>query len=936
MTETIINIYFLITTTLAMGLLIWSFMPGGLAGANLKTERGIKRKILKNSVAITSLLPPFFLIFAYNQHMINLYSFKFSVTDFLITLGFLQKETEGIIYHAFVFFDFLAVQTSFFLLYYCTPYLILAKFFITDEKIYNQMFGTINRGVINFAFKNKLFIKAITKDAKESAKKIKEDIKKDVPNFYTARIFLTKNNIPFFIDLETKGIVFFGGAGSGKTLGIFEYVSSIMNWSKANKVGFTWIVYDMKHDFYIKMFRKGKDVLLFPKHADTARWNLFREFNDITIDEDGNKIWKLNMGALIQIVNYWIVTNAKDTTWTEKGKKALIAVLITVSKLYPNPSFKDLIDFTMMYNTKDKIVEKVLECGFANGEGYNIGAIFGETEAGSNVYEIFEQAITELRLKDLYYSDEESDFSVKEFNKPLKNITQKDVETKSIKERNMDKRMFLVQDQENDKIFSTMFRIIIELQAKTLLSFEQDLERRVFFLVDEAASLGKMPCLLDEIPQKGRSKGGALIIGVQTIASFNEEYGESIAQSILANIKTKVVMAVQDLPTQEYFKKMLDTAEYERNNVSTNDKDAGGSVSLTIESRDILKSSELAGLPTNSGYIKIGNYLTILRFRILKINNLTSFKENLTIPEEFRTNFGEQDEENLASRRAELINIILKIKTETNKEIKPDTINVYLKKGLDTANRILQIVKDEQIQVKSAIKELMKIEGLDYNELNLKDLKEKTGLDYDALQLHWKIIKLEETEEIERVLKVIEKAKAEGTLKADPKIGEKISFLVSYTELTESVVREAVKKIEKNIRYPEELHFEFQKKSNVIEGKIVEEDVLKVIETPKVENISKEITTPKVEDVKKEDIKNRFSLIGKNKKLEEMKQPVIKEEVIKGNIMNGPDEDLDTDAETVQFLKELSARAREDHIEEEHDLNAGFVPTPTEISPYGD
>ena len=210
-----------------------------------------------------------------------------------------------------------------------------------------------------------------------------------------------KKNVNSMKEKNIGNTLFLGGAGSGKVVGILNQVNTLLNWSKEN-YQFTWIVYDQRQDYYTRMYREDKDVLFFPRHKKTCKWNMFREFHNISYDENGNKIWEIEIGEIIQFVSYWMPTKEGDSSsvWIEKAQKAAVAVLITVSKEYQNPSMKDFIDFTMMYNTKDKIVEKILELGHANMYGYNISAIFGETEAGSNVYEIFEQATTEIRKLD--------------------------------------------------------------------------------------------------------------------------------------------------------------------------------------------------------------------------------------------------------------------------------------------------------------------------------------------------------------------------------------------------------------------------------------------------------------------------------------------------------------------------------------------------------
>lgn len=812
LTTTIVPYLFLsmFITFVIVSALVWT--PIGNEWAKMDIRKQYKMRYFRQTYGI-AIISPFVFFFLHRQGF-NVPFFDFQLIKWLEEINYFGKSSTSLDRSIFDIFDSIFLWVWRLLQYYMPPFFIIALYRSRESVIESDLAGEITRGV-QFFKDNKKFIKAIIKASKEAAKRLEKDLKIKLPSFYTARIFLGKHLIPIFKDLETKSIIFLGGAGSGKSVAIWEYVIPLIKWSRDNHQ-FTWIVYDMKHDFYTKMYRKDKDVLFFPKHKDTCIWNMFREFHNISYDENGNKIWEIEIGEIIQFVSYWMPTKEGDSSsvWIEKAQKAAVAVLITVSKEYQNPSMKDFIDFTMMYNTKDKIVEKILELGHANMYGYNISAIFGETEAGSNVYEIFEQATTEIRKLDFYFSDEEANFSVKEFNLPISKLTKKDIKTLTPKERNMDRRLFLVQDQNNTEYYSTAFRIILELQAKKLIAFEQDLERRVFFLLDEAASLGKMTCVFDEIPEKGRSKGGALIIGLQTLAKFKGIYTEDIMNSILANIKTKVFMSIEDPYTQKWIKESLDSTESERNSLSANEKD-GGSVSYSLESRDTLKSTEISGLMPNVGYLRMFTYLTKIEFRIQKIKDNIQFEPNKNIPQFFRTEFGQEEEVNINFRREETINAMLELKTKTTKPINAQNVNLIVKKNLDSVSKTLNLIKEEQEQILTTIKEMLKLEGFSYEELNLKDISKRTGLETHIIELNYSLIKATEIKYIERVAKIIEKVETSGLdFKSE---NEKIKKLIEISGENEANMREAYQKIKSNKFYPDELPYEVKREEKRVE-----------------------------------------------------------------------------------------------------------------------
>ncbi len=125
------------------------------------------------------------------------------------------------------------------------------------------------------------FKKKILNEAKEGAKKAEASFGK-LPAFYTPRLYLTAEELPFFKDSETKQLLFIGAAGAGKTVAIWDYITKLILWEEEHKQPHTWIVYDMKWDFWTKLFRSGIDRLFLPTHKETLKWNWFDEF--LTID----------------------------------------------------------------------------------------------------------------------------------------------------------------------------------------------------------------------------------------------------------------------------------------------------------------------------------------------------------------------------------------------------------------------------------------------------------------------------------------------------------------------------------------------------------------------------------------------------------------------------------------------------------------------------
>jgi len=88
-------------------------------------------------------------------------------------------------------------------------------------------------------------------------------------------------------------------------------------------------------------------------------------------------------------------------------------------------------------------------------------------------------------------------------------------------------------------------RLAIETIAREVLSAPEDRRRRLWFVLDEFASLGRMEAVADVLV-RGRSKGARVWASLQDLGQLRAAYGRDLAQSIVNAFSTLFVLRVAD------------------------------------------------------------------------------------------------------------------------------------------------------------------------------------------------------------------------------------------------------------------------------------------------------------------------------------------------------------------------------------------------------
>ena len=140
-------------------------------------------------------------------------------------------------------------------------------------------------------------------------------------------------------------------------------------------------------------------------------------------------------------------------------------------------------------------------------------------------------------------------------------------------------------------------------------------KRQTWLAVDELSTLNKLPQLHTAVTE-GRKSRLALAIGFQGRAQMEARYGKD-AETMLSQPATKIFLRASDAKAAEWASKTIGDVENERVSQSRQDgwaKTGTRTYRLERHVEPLVLPSEVGGLANLTGYIKVGNRVTVMRF----------------------------------------------------------------------------------------------------------------------------------------------------------------------------------------------------------------------------------------------------------------------------------------------------------------------------------
>jgi len=399
--------------------------------------------------------------------------------------------------------------------------------------------------------------------------------KADLKDFTKGRLPLGKKSegraeklfLPY--EYENRGVIILGSAGTGKSVLIRDVVSSLENQK--------CIIYDRKGEFIEKFYSEG-DVILNFLDARNVDWNIY---NEIKIEEDVDSI------ATSIAPN---TEDPKERFWRNIERTLIKAVIEVVRRREVNPDFAKLSNFIFQMNTKEKMSESLQEYPDISSlvEGY----IAGRGETAASAFASYNEASNFFKHKALL-SKEGGGFSIRDY----------------VHDEGDKRKIFLV-NQANVETFRGLITLFLDLAFKEILSLRDDINRRIFLIIDEFPSLFQLDSL-ERLLAEGRSKGSCPVIAAQDFTQIERIY-ERGAPSIFNNSNTKIIFRISEAKSTRYISDWL--GEQERTEIEesitqgTADMRDSYYYKENEKIRKLYLPSEIANMQDLRMIVKVGAY----------------------------------------------------------------------------------------------------------------------------------------------------------------------------------------------------------------------------------------------------------------------------------------------------------------------------------------
>jgi len=173
--------------------------------------------------------------------------------------------------------------------------------------------------------------------------------------------------------------------------------------------------------------------------------------------------------------------------------------------------------------------------------------------------------------------------------------------------------IFLTSKPSEREALRPLHSLWIDLLVLRLLNEPRESQHPVWFVLDELASLQRLPQLHTAITE-GRKGGNPLVLGFQGKAQLEFLYGH-MAEVMLSQPKTKIFLRITEPKAAEWVSNAIGKVEIERlRETHSTGLRAGNNFSVERQVEPLVMDSEISGLPDLHAFLKHGNEVARFSF----------------------------------------------------------------------------------------------------------------------------------------------------------------------------------------------------------------------------------------------------------------------------------------------------------------------------------
>jgi hypothetical protein len=323
-----------------------------------------------------------------------------------------------------------------------------------------------------------------------------------------------------------RHILFLGGIGTGKTVGMSALVDSVRQSLTPDDV---MVFFDTKGDYYDAFHREGDAVIAATTAAayqGQVTWNLFSEFTDIPVGREvEDEILEVCNGLFASLIK-----DAGNNAYFANAARDLFVALITA--MYRQSSERTNADVRSLVGGMTIPEMHALLDEPANNDLRGAKHYIAKEGATSTMATMaFMQQVIQESFRSSF--GKAGDFSIRRF------LRGKGAQA-----------LFLEYDIASGTMLAAVYKTMLDIAMKESMSRSRT-AGRVFFVMDEFALLPELTHLSNGL-NFGRSLGLRFIVGTQNIRQVQAMYGELMAASVLSSFGTVFAFRLYDGGSREF------------------------------------------------------------------------------------------------------------------------------------------------------------------------------------------------------------------------------------------------------------------------------------------------------------------------------------------------------------------------------------------------
>ena len=329
-------------------------------------------------------------------------------------------------------------------------------------------------------------------------------------------------NTSIGFDDQTMGrhVLFLGGIGTGKTVGMTALVNSVRRSARPEDV---LVFFDTKGDYY-QAFHAPGDAVISPSMSTDFEhqvvWNFFEELRDVPPGQNlEDTLFEMCSGLFSSLID-----DAGDNVYFAQAARdvfvALVTAMVRDSAARTNEDIRMIVGgmtIAQMHELLDRPGNEDLR-----------GAKHYIAKEGSNST-MATMAFMQQVIQESFRSSfgKPGDFSIRKF-----------VRAKGTH------ALFLEYDVASGTMLAPIFKVMLDVAMKEAMGRGR-VSGRVFFVLDEFALLPELTHLSNGL-NFGRSLGLRFIVGTQNIKQVQQMYGHELAASVLSAFGTVLAFRLFD------------------------------------------------------------------------------------------------------------------------------------------------------------------------------------------------------------------------------------------------------------------------------------------------------------------------------------------------------------------------------------------------------